>query len=221
MRTSGFVITAALAVTLSVPASAQNAATSAAVQTAAAADLYGPISSHWVASGFVGSNFGDNSIDSSITFGGQIAYLWRGLVGAEALGDFAPSFKIINPLLAEDPRLQSFMANAIAAVPIGAEGHLQPYVSGGFGSILLSTKVFDLLSATQPATLSSSERRMGFDFGGGFMAFAGKVGFRADVRYYKASDSTVTTSTAADEFTQGLLSDLNFWRANGGVSFRW
>src|SRR5262249_40530140 len=49
----------------------------------------------WVASGFVGDNFNTNldrvdneDVDSNITFGGQVAYMWRDWVGGEFIADF-------------------------------------------------------------------------------------------------------------------------------------
>jgi hypothetical protein len=55
------------------------------------------------------------------------------------------------------------------------------------------------------------------------MAFAGNVGIRGDVRYYRAFNSDVSTNatTAADVFAQNLLSGLDFWRANIGIAVRW
>ena len=54
------------------------------------------------------------------------------------------------------------------------------------------------------------------------MAFAGKVGFRGDARYYRANTiNNLDASNLANLVTQGLLSDLKFWRADIGVAFQW
>ncbi len=227
MRMSAFVITAVLAAGLPGVASAQSSAPPAAVPAAAPAGLFGTTTSHWIVSGFVGSNFGNSTSDPSFDFGGQAAWLWRGVVGAEALADFAPKFKLEDAGLAEHPHANSYMLNAIFALPVGGEGQFQPYVSGGAGGIQLKTMVFDLFlphaSGTFPTTTSNGDEvRWGSNIGGGVMGFAGTIGFRADVRYYKAStSSTLTTASAVGTYTDNLLAGLNYWRANIGVALRW
>jgi len=56
------------------------------------------------------------------------------------------------------------------------------------------------------------------------MGFAGNVGVRGDVRYFRAftNDTLATTGTTpGDVFSRNLLSGLDFWRANIGVAIRW
>jgi hypothetical protein len=119
------------------------------------------------------------------------------------------------------------MANIIFAVPLGAEAQFQPYISGGVGGIQLQATVFNLALANPtgapPIGTSDGDRtRLGSDIGGGIMGFAGTVGFRADVRYYKVPvDTTFQSTSAVGLFTEGLLSGLNVWRANIGVAVRW
>src|SRR4030095_15002323 len=50
--------------------------------------------SHWIASGFAGSNFGRNAEQSSSEFGGSIGYLWKSKFGAEFDTGFTPSFEL-------------------------------------------------------------------------------------------------------------------------------
>jgi opacity protein-like surface antigen len=222
MRATGFVITAAVAVGLSGTAFAQGVPAPPNPVTTTTASTYGPIESHWIASGFVGSNFGNSTVDPSVTFGGQIGYLWHGYIGVEALGDFAPEFKLDNALLADDPHVASYMANAIAAVPIGHDGRFQPYVSGGLGAIQMSTRVFNA-GTTASGISDGNQARLGVDLGGGVMGYGTHgVGFRADIRYYKATtDNNFTATTPSELFTQGLLSGVDFWRASAGVVWRW
>src|SRR5215510_13517374 len=99
----------------------------------AGVDLVDTHDSQWVASGFVGSNFGAGADSASVDFGGQLAFLWRGAIGGEVLADFAPRFRINNTLLADNPNVNSYMVNVIGAVPIGSEARVQPYASGGLG----------------------------------------------------------------------------------------
>jgi hypothetical protein len=224
MRRASFIIAAALAV--SATASAQTATGSAAVQsTTATPGVYGLSESHWLASGFAGANFGDNFGEDrggeSVTFGGQIGYLWHGYVGAEALADFTPGFKVPNSiLLADDPHLSSYMANGIVAAPFGEYGQFLPYFSAGIGVFHMSTNFVTLDPAN---SLTGSQGRFGGNIGGGFIGYAGNVGVRGDVRWYNVDveHDELTASNARNLFTLGLLSGLEYWRANIGVAFRW
>ena len=231
MRLSALVMAASLAALPgTVAAQSPPSPPPATVLPVTPAKLYGITESHWIVTGFVGSNFGSSTTNRSADFGGQVAYMWKGVIGAEALADFAPSFKIDNLALAEHPRANSYMANIIFAIPLGGEGQVVPYISGGVGGIQLRTTVFNLALAN-PANLTGTpaigtsdgdEMKLGTDLGGGVMGFAGTVGFRADVRYYKVpADSTFQSTSAVGLFTEGLLSGLNFWRANIGVAVRW
>jgi hypothetical protein len=199
-----------------------------------------PYRNHWTVSAFAGSNFGtgrhnefgDLDVvhdDTSVTFGGQVAYLWRGYVGAEALVDFSPSFQLNNLFFEDNPDVNTYMANAIAGVPLGSENQYFPYISGGFGGIQMRATLFTLNPAETPnvdaiGTIKSNASRFGGNIGGGIMGFSRNVGFRGDVRYYRTSaDNNVDLLDAIGDghlFTQGALSGLAFWKVNVGVAFR-
>ena len=112
----------------------------------APADTVGQTRSHWLASGFVGSNFGSAnndlvSVDRSRSFdwGGQVGYLWRGVLGGEFLANFTPSLGINTiGVLFDNPSVSSYMANAVAALPLGAQAQFQPYISAGLGGIQMN-----------------------------------------------------------------------------------
>jgi hypothetical protein len=194
----------------------------------------GPTQSHWTAAGFVGSNFStsvddtDADTEAAFGFGGQMGYLWQGIVGIEGLADFAPSIDVAPALFADEPSVNSYMANAIGALPLGTEGQIQPYVSGGFGSMQLKGDVLRIVTA-QPVdstdgedTIRTNESRWAGNIGGGLMGFANHFGFRTDVRYYRAmADDSLSEVTSADDLTGELLSGLSYWRANVGVALRW
>jgi len=162
-------------------------------------------------------------MDSSVDFGGQLGYLYRGVVGGEFLADFTPRFQMNNALFADNPNLNTYMANLILAVPIGAEHRVQPYVSGGFGSMQLRSNV--LASITTPSSGQTSANAMvgGGDLGVGVLGYAGNVGIRGDVRYFRAftDNALINGDSAADVFARSALSGLDFWRANIGVAVRW
>jgi opacity protein-like surface antigen len=189
------------------------------------ASLSYPNDSYWTAAGFVGSNFGARADESSVQFGGHLAYLYRGVIGGEVLADFAPHFQINNPLLAGNPMVNAYMGNIIGAVPIGSQARVQPYVSGGLGVVQLSSSdIRTPLLPTSNVTTSSNQTSFGGNIGAGVMGFAGNFGVRADVRYFRAFNSGVSTDpnvAAADLFARNLLSGLDFWRANLGIAVRW
>jgi opacity protein-like surface antigen len=186
----------------------------------------------------VGSNFGtkvnnvETDSNANVGFGGQLGYLWNGVLGIEALADFAPSMEVATDLFVDDPRLSSYMANAIGAVPLGSQGQIQPYFSAGFGTVRMRADVLNILVVQSIdgvelvqdlGSTSTSESRWGGNIGAGLMGFAGDhFGFRTDVRYYRAmSDDTPDDVISADTFTRGVLSGLEFWRANVGLALRW
>lgn len=223
MRSANVLFVAALAVGVAGTAAAQSG--TATLPATPQATNYGETASHWVATGFVGSNFGTSGdsarIDTNaggVAYGGQVGYLWRGMIGPEFIADFAPTFDISSLAIDNNPRVNSYMANAIGALPLGANGQLMPYISGGFGAIQMAADVFT--STTETETLRQS--RWGTNVGGGVMAFASnRIGIRGDVRYYHATTNNTFSGSAEDQVMDGLLSGLAFWRANGGVSFRW
>src|SRR5947208_1398075 len=75
MRMSAYVIAAVLSAGLPTAARAQSAPP-AAVPPTSPAPTAGETQSHWTITGFVGSNFGNSTLDPSVAFGGQFAFLW-------------------------------------------------------------------------------------------------------------------------------------------------
>ena len=226
MQSTRYLLAAALAVGISGPAFAQGTATTQPVTV-------GETVSHWTATGFVGGSVATggpaSQIDingSGVEYGGALSYLWHGMVGGEFITSFSPSFDATSVLLQNNPHVATYMANVIAALPVGVGGHVQPYISGGAGGIHMAADVFTLDQAGVPTSnfTSNHEMRWGWDLGGGAMAFANNtVGVRGDVRYYKASVNNQINSGSSpqDVVTQQLLSGIHFWRVDGGVTFRW
>src|SRR5262249_13767325 len=101
-----------------------------------------------------------------------------------------------------------------------------PYASGGIGAISMHTSLaLDLGLGDNNPVSHVSETRFGWDAGGGVMAFVNHIGFRTDVRYYRATTvndlANRPETTPGQNLTLGLLSGIRFWRANIGVAFRW
>jgi hypothetical protein len=260
MKLAGFVITAAV-VGLSGSAfaqgSGQTTATNPTVSQAAAnrpapqaaSTTSSTTSRNWMASGFVGANFGSGKSDdtpfanlidadtnggSSFNFGGQLAYLGRGVIGGEFLMDFSPGTGSLNNLLFESsPDLNTYMFNLIAVAPFGHAKTYDPYISGGIGAVSLNATIFAVnplvnpLIAANTTPLNVGTSRFGWDLGGGIMAWTPKNwGFRGDVRYYRTSSNTnedfdINNIGDGSDFGRAELSGLSFWKANAGIGFRW
>ena len=211
MRSTDYVVAAALVFGLVGTAAAQTAPAPTAATTQPT--TYGETVSHWLASGFVGGGFGTSgdvaNIDENAggpAYGGQVGYLWRGMVGPEFLVGWAPSFDVTSAFIPGNTHLITYMANAI------------PFVSGGFGSIQAAADVLSVDGTTH----NNSNAQWGTNIGGGVMAFTNnRIGLRGDVRYYHAFKDTNLNGSAADQLMESLVSGLDFWRATGGVSFRW
>jgi len=204
------------------PATGSTSTTSS--DTTSGSGWFSATQSRWTAAGFVGANYGARATSTSVDFGGQIGYLYRGFIGGEFLADFAPSFNVSNAFLADRPNVNAYMANVIIAAQLGTEAAIQPYVSAGFGGIQLRSNMLAVASVPTSTQTEANQTRGGGNIGFGVLGFAGNVGIRGDVRYFRAfTNNTLTTTgtTAADAFSQSLLSGLDFWRANIGIAVRW
>jgi hypothetical protein len=185
---------------------------------------YDDVSSHWTASGFVGSAFGDQVDGSHLDFGGSLGYLWRGAIGPEFLAGFSPNFDLANNILTEQPQINSYMVNLMAAAPLGEDGQWQPFISGGLGSITLNADTLanpgDLGDNAIEEQLDPDASQFGGNIGFGVMGYSGPVGVRADVRYFRGFDRD-NLDEGESAPGQAILSGLDFWRANVGLAFRW
>jgi hypothetical protein len=152
-----------------------------------------------------------------------VGYTWGGAFGAEFIADYAPSVGGSGVLFVEEPSVSSYMGNVIWAAPLGG-GNYQPFLSGGFGLIRVNADVFTIIGDPLSPDVTASQNLFGGNIGGGIMAFAGNVGFRGDIRYYKASsnDNPVQSfDSIGDTIGEAVFSGLSFWRGNVGVAFRW
>ena len=164
-----------------------------------------------VLSGFVGSSFGGDFDDETVNVGGTLSWLWNSVVGAEMMAGFAPNFSLTADGL-DDTQINNYMVNAIAAVPIGDRAGFQPFVSGGIGALTLRTGD-DVEAALGIGDVDETE--LGGNIGFGVMGFADRWGFRGDLRYFsQLGDPDADAATT-------FLDDLNFWRTNVGLSYRW
>src|SRR4030095_7806957 len=195
-----------------------------------------PISSHWLVSGSIGSDFENDADDPGVNFAGTAGWLYHGVIGGEFQANFSPDFTLnpaianVAPFLADEPSINSYMLNLIAAAPLMAGGQFQPYVSGGPGW-------FKMHGDTTPGenNIHLDKTDTGWKIGARLLGFLGQVGVRADLRYFKVSgsafqgvDQSVLRSNhgAVVDDQEGLinanlLSGVSFWRGNVGVALRW
>jgi hypothetical protein len=184
------------------------------------------VESHWLASGFVGSNFGADTDGASVNFGGNIGYLWRGALGGEFSAAFTPDFQLDpgrSALIAgEQPQVNSYMANLIGAIPMGFDGQWRPYISAGLGALTLRADTIP--AAPGQPQIEPDDTRFAGNVGLGILGFMGNWGVRGDVRYFHgfAQDTAFdpVTNPTTDVGRQ-ILSELGFWRANVGLAVRW
>jgi opacity protein-like surface antigen len=186
------------------------------------------VGNYFSASGGFENEFLDTNINRSVAFGGQIAYLWRSNVGAEFLADFAPTFKIPSLVISDHPKLSSYMFNAIYGFQFGSGWQFKPYISGGIGAINMRADLITIDTNLIQSTISASQSRFGGDVGAGFLGYLGRVGVRADIRYFRAnSDTNLEGLTDRDrelldnDTTLVELSGVRYWRSSLGVAFRW
>lgn len=183
----------------------------------------------WFASAHVASDFGLDADSASVGFGGALGYT-NGWVGGEFLAGFSPNFQVVNPLINDRPQINSYMANLIASVPIGDDRAWQPFVSGGLGALTLRSDALQPDDDAVSETFDPDDTQLGANVGFGVMGFAGAVGLRADVRYFRAFrddqvidafGETDSNKTPQSQIANSILSGLDFWRANIGLAFRW
>ena len=216
---------------LATPALAQTTTTTTtttrttAVQTAPDTERdYDGMPNEYVLAGFVGGSFARSSLQTSVDFGGSFDYLHNGAFGAEFLAGFAPRFKL-DRLAGTDSDMNNYMANVIAAVPVGEFKAVRPFVSAGIGAITLSQNTNTSSSTvvnTTAALFTPSETHFGGNIGAGIMAFTGAYGIRADVRYFSAlgHKNAANASVALPGTALSVLDNVSFWRANVGFAFR-
>lgn len=114
-------------------------------------------------------------------YGGSVALLGGGILGAEGLIVWTPGLFTGDKGLVKRSRSISAMGNLVVTTPRRwTEYSLRPFVSGGFGLINVSkTEVFQVFpfNSNIPA----------FDIGGGAIGFLSKrTGLRFDLRYYSS-----------------------------------
>jgi hypothetical protein len=114
----------------------------------------------------------------------------------------------------DNAQVNNYMANVILAAPLGNEGSVQPFISGGAGALTvrLDEGELDLADLDEP-----DDTVWATNIGAGIMAFNANIGFRGDVRYFRqiSGQLPVLSPVAVP------IEDFDFWRGNVGIAFRW
>jgi hypothetical protein len=181
----------------------------------------------WLFTPNIGATFGGDA-ETGVTYGASIAWMGDGIVGAEADFAFTPDIFNVDDNFFDafnfdltDSRTTSVMGNVIVGIPFGGTSGagFRPYVVGGLGWMNLNVEdnVNNLDFFDDDGTSA-----LAVDLGAGVAGLvSGNVGFRGDVRWYRGfvDDDNINERL----FVGPALDDLrnvDFWRATGGVTFR-
>ena len=192
----------------------------------------------WLFTPYVGGVFGGLA-SGNVSWGGSLAWMGDGVFGAEADLGFNLNNNLFDTadsdLLGIDrdflqANVTTLMGNVIFGYPFGGtNGNFAPYIVGGIGLLRIKADVNDELFAD----FDSSNNEFGMDLGGGLMGFVNDSwGFRGDVRWFYSFDRPtldfdlldVGIVNRVDVQTVDLIDvniDRHFWRATGGVTYRW
>ncbi len=218
---------ASAAIAQQAPATTTTTTTTTTAQTSVVTDDYGD--SRHILSGAVGGVWGGDSEDTALAFDGAYNYLYNDAIGFEFIGAFTPEFALTDFPALQNTSVSAFMFNAITALPLGGNANWMPFISGGVGMFRIrdgrdeiDLDVFDPdleldldLDGVNDSPINDNQ--FGGNIGVGVMAFADRVGFRADVRYYTGMGN----NEGDREFISNTFSDISYWRSTAGVSFRW
>jgi opacity protein-like surface antigen len=109
----------------------------------------------------------------------------------------------------------TFMGNLVVRMPAGP---VQPYVTGGVGIVRVTGSI-DV--PVLGSLFSVSAQDFGWNVGGGVYIMPTRaIGVRADVRRFQTTDLTWTDITDISGIGSIPLPKFDFWRATGGITFR-
>ena len=170
----------------------------------------------WLFTPNIGMSFGGSAKGNEhATYGASFGWMGAGVFGWEADLAYTPEFFEAGDNdfdFVDNSNATSWMANVILGIPVGGQrgGGFRPYFTGGAG--VLQTNV---QGSNDLFSINNSE--FGVNLGVGAFGFAtDHVGFRGDVRYFRA----LSDPDEDNEFDIGL-GDLDFWRGTVGLTFRW
>jgi opacity protein-like surface antigen len=175
-----------------------------------------PARGDWLFTPSLGTTFGaDTNGREHFTYGAALGWMGEGIFGWEADLSFTPEFFEGNDDdfdLDGGSNVVTAMGNVIIGLPFGGQrdAGFRPYVTAGLG--MLQTEARDSADLVR---LDNSE--FGFNAGVGAMGFfTDHVGIRGDVRYLRS----FVDPDEDNEFDIDV-GRFDYWRAAGGITFRW
>ena len=157
---------------------------------------------------FAGVTFGDDAPATKFTTGLGITFMGR-VAGFEVDFGYTPDFfdEETDFEIVGDGNITSLFGNIV----IGASsGRIQPY--GVFGMGLLRSRVGDAEDLFDDVTTND----FGISAGGGVIGMlSDRIGLRGDIRYFRA-----LRDDEPDDDLDVSVGSFGFWRATGGVTFR-
>lgn len=171
-----------------------------------------PVSAQWSATPHAGAVFGGSVVDApKIDYGIAVGWMGR-IVGVEVDFSFAPGFFDVAEVPAElvgENSVATLMVNGLFGVPLGGD-RWKPYAAAGIG--LIRTDI-----GGDDSFIRGGANNVGINVGGGVIAMlTDRLRLRGDVRYVRDLQDIEGDS----EFFSLGSSKLDFWRAAGGVVFR-
>ena len=170
----------------------------------------------WLFTPSIGTTFGaDTNGREHFTFGTSLGWMGGGIFGWEADLAWTPEFFEGNDDdfdLDGGSNVVTAMGNVIIGVPIGGQrdAGFRPYLTAGLGMLQAEARSNDDLFR-----VDNSE--FGFNAGVGALGFfSDHIGLRADLRYLRS----FADPEEDNEFDLDI-GNFDYWRATGGLTFRW
>lgn len=156
---------------------------------------------------YAGVNFGGGTIDKRANVGASLVWIGSRGLGVELDVGFIPDF--FEPKDTTIVYPTNHVATLMGNVVFGRSGGgIRPYVTAGAG--LLRSNVGSFGGFFDDVT---TDNALGANAGAGVRVGGGRLSLRGDVRYFRAL-------TDVDIALQDVLADFSFWRATGGLTFR-
>ena len=175
-----------------------------------------PAQADWLFTPSLGTTFGaDTNGREHFTVGTSLGWMGGGVFGWEADLAWTPEFFEGNDEdfdLDGGSNVVTAMGNVIIGVPIGGQrdAGFRPYLTAGLGMLQAEARSNDDLFR-----VDNSE--FGFNAGVGALGFfSDHVGLRGDLRYLRS----FVDPDEDNEFDVDI-GKFDYWRATGGLTFRW
>ena len=169
--------------------------------------LSAPASAQTMLTPYAGATFAEDAPDQQFTTGASLTFMGR-VAGFEVDFGYAPDFynQSDDFELVGDGNVTTLMGNLV----IGPwAGQIRPYGVIGLGLLRTQIDESDLFDEV-------STNDFGFNVGFGVLGMVSdRVGLRGDVRYFRSLQDPET-----DDDVDVAVGNFDFWRATGGVTFR-